>query len=188
MNFRRERTPDQQHDIQALQRMNDQLLAKQAEAVRLKQLRVQRMLAKLAAIATDRRDGAPLIDESIHDFNLQRLPQPRRHSAGYIRTARFTDGVLLRATTDNTFSDSLHTLVYQDGSSLPTYSREAINVDSQAVGASYMNIQTVNEIASVPGIEFDLGRIHGTLEHEAGGGWQSALAVTALRRVRKQAQ
>jgi len=124
-------------------------------------------------------------DGRLDDFDLQRIAQPYRHKPGYMREARFHDGIWVQATTANALYDSVHNLFLYKGGRPHEYIQTAINEDSQVVGRD-ANTSGADEIATVPGIVHDLGKIQAVFEIEHAVKWPQALTPDELERVRKQ--
>jgi len=178
MKFRHDKTSSlEEHNRQLA--LEVQSLRDQLDGIdRTRQARIEHILGKFASMAANTYRGAPKIDESIEDFNFLLLREPKRHSNAYFRGVQFNDGLLLRATTENRFSDSLHTFMYKyhRGSKdvVPEYSRIAINDDAQVVARNYMNKDRIETIADVPGIEYDLGHIAMAMERQVERDWPSS--------------
>ncbi len=148
-------------------------------------------LDKFADVASRQYGGLPLISAEMSEFYLDKLPPPNRHEPGVVRGARFIDGILLRITTANTFSDALHILTYPAKPSLrsmnePTYQKKPINVDTQATGEHIPLLSTIEEIAEVPSIEYNLGKMYSSLEVENKNNWPHAIGAHDLKNITRQ--
>lgn len=147
-------------------------------------------LDQFARATTDNARGIPLTHESIDGFSLYNLPEPHCHKDGYFRAARFSDAVLLRTTTKNSLSDSLHTLILRNPSPVEdelevSYARKSINVYCQVIGGT-RRADSVEAMAEMPRIISALSQIHAAIEVEQLEGWPSAYDARKINRSRKR--
>lgn len=127
--------------------------------------------------------GMTRTDGRMDDFDFRRMRHPERHKPGYIREVRLEDGVMLQTTTANALTDSLHNLFIYRGRRPNEYWRRSINEDCQAVGST-VNAIDDEQIAAVPGIVHDLGKIISTFEIERANKWPNMIGAEVLARIR----
>lgn len=135
--------------------------------------------------------NAPLIDGKIDEFDTDKLLlngnyRSPRHKPGFMREARFRDGLWVAMTTKNTLSTSAHllTIPYR-GNGQPTYTEKVIERDDQAIGRGDHTLVGMREIAGPEGLTpFVLGKIALSLEIEGANNWPGVVTSEVAERFR----
>jgi hypothetical protein len=135
---------------------------------------------RIIDLTTDSR-GLIQINAEMKQFDLDTVLMPNHHMPGYIREARFNNGLWVRATTKGPIRDKLHTLLLFDGQPhIYQEQRLAIRGETEHVDDS-IRLSGDEEIAMLPSVEYDLGIIQERIERERADRWPHALSNGDLK-------